>query len=199
MHRLLNFTQRQELSSELSSQEEVLLFQVEMQQLKADLDKSEKSILLEVNHISAAAAAVIAPLRHRSIGSTTLPQPTPKPPRRPPPPANSHRTSTPPPPPLRPPHHHLLIVTILSSSPLQPPQQTPLSPHHHFIPLHLRTTTSSPHHRLITAAVPTPQRVRWFSRSTNRVRLVLLSIKGACSLVTAPTGCLDPGLEYGHV
>ncbi|GJV18769.1 hypothetical protein Tco_1367789 [Tanacetum coccineum] len=29
-HRLLNFTQRQELSSELSSQEEVLLLQVEM-------------------------------------------------------------------------------------------------------------------------------------------------------------------------
>ncbi|GJX94665.1 hypothetical protein Tco_0349251 [Tanacetum coccineum] len=42
MHRLLNNTQRQELSSELSSQEEVLLLQVEMQQLKTDLDKSEK-------------------------------------------------------------------------------------------------------------------------------------------------------------
>ncbi|GJV27382.1 ATP synthase CF1 alpha subunit [Tanacetum coccineum] len=42
MHRLLNHTQRQELSEELSSQEEVLILQVEMQQLKADLDKSEK-------------------------------------------------------------------------------------------------------------------------------------------------------------
>ncbi|GJW15589.1 hypothetical protein Tco_0019722 [Tanacetum coccineum] len=48
MHRLLNYTQRQELSDELSSQEEVFILQVEMQQLKADLDKSEKSILLEV-------------------------------------------------------------------------------------------------------------------------------------------------------
>ncbi|GKC04960.1 hypothetical protein Tco_0996570 [Tanacetum coccineum] len=111
----------------------------------------------------AVAAAIIAP-RHRSIRSTTPPQPTPKPPRRPPPPTNSRRTSTPPSPPSPPRHHPLLVTTATTTAnptfALPPLRPSPSLNHHIITPL-------SPHHRCCansTKGVLTPHRgAVWFS------------------------------------
>ncbi|GJU13652.1 hypothetical protein Tco_1136048 [Tanacetum coccineum] len=86
--------------------------------------------------------------------------------------------------------------------PPPPKSSTPPSPTSSPPPHHVISTTPSPphhdhhqHHLPAIFAVQTPQRVRWFSRSTNRVRLVFLTPQGSTKgvrlvILNSTKGCV---------
>ncbi|GJV45986.1 hypothetical protein Tco_1430522 [Tanacetum coccineum] len=84
-------------------------------------------------------------------------------------------------------HHHP------RHHPSQPPQRTPLSPHHHFVTLHLRNTTSSPHPDFTLPPRPSPLR---YHHSRCHHLTATTSTELYCHPITTKTSAFGSGFLH---